>query len=281
MLTRDTTKGMKQFSVCMSVYKNDKADAFVEAFNSICNQTAPPSEIILVEDGPVPDNLEKEVKRLEQAMSCLKVIRLAHNVGHAGARQTALEAATHELIAVMDSDDIAEPYRFELQLKAFDEHPEVSVIGGLIKEFVGVPQNVVGERVVPENDTDIKSYLKSRCPLNLVTVMYRKSDIQRVGGFMDWYCEEDYYLWIRLAQDNYQFYNIQKNLVNARVGKEMYSRRGGWRYFKSEARLQWYMLSNGVICFPRYAINTLGRFVVQVLMPNKIRGFVFQKLFRK
>lgn len=117
--------------------------------------------------------------------------------------------------------------------------------------------------------------------MNLVTVMYRKGDIQRIGGFMDWYCEEDYYLWIRLAQNNYQFYNIQKNLVNVRVGKEMYSRRGGWRYFKSEARLQWYMLCNGVICFPRYAINTMGRFVVQVLMPNKIRGFVFQKLFRK
>lgn len=272
---------MKPFSVCMSVYKNDKADAFVEAFNSICNQTAPPSEIILVEDGPVPDNLEKEVKRLEQAMSCLRVIRLDHNVGHAGARQIALEAATHELIAVMDSDDIAEPYRFELQLKAFDEHPEVSVIGGLIKEFVETVDNVVGERIVPESDIDIKSYLKKRCPMNLVTVMYRKGDIQRIGGFMDWYCEEDYYLWIRLAQNNYQFYNIQKNLVNVRVGKEMYSRRGGWRYFKSEARLQWYMLCNGVICFPRYAINTMGRFVVQVLMPNKIRGFVFQKLFRK
>ena len=117
--------------------------------------------------------------------------------------------------------------------------------------------------------------------MNLVTVMYKKSDILRVGGFIDWFCEEDYYLWIRLARNGYQFYNIQENLVNVRVGKEMYSRRGGWRYFKSEARLQWYMFQNGVISFPRYTFNTVGRFSVQVMMPNKVRGFVFKKLFRK
>lgn len=209
------------------------------------------------------------------------MIRLRHNIGHAGARQTALEAATNEFVAIMDSDDLSVRNRFELQLKMFDKHPEVSVIGGLIREFVDTPENIVGERRVPENDVDIKSYLKGRCPMNLVTVMYRKSDIQKVGGFIDWYCEEDYYLWIRLAQNNFQFYNIQENLVNVRVGKEMYSRRGGWRYFKSEARLQWYMFRNKIIGFPRYVFNTVGRFAVQVAMPNKVRGFVFKKLFRK
>lgn len=117
--------------------------------------------------------------------------------------------------------------------------------------------------------------------MNLVTVMYRKKDVEAVGGFMDWYCEEDYYLWIRLYQAGYKFYNVDENLVNVRVGKEMYQRRGGWKYFKSEARLQMYMLRNGVISFPRYAYNTLGRFAVQVAMSNKMRGFIFQTLFRR
>ena len=117
--------------------------------------------------------------------------------------------------------------------------------------------------------------------MNLVTVMYRKSAVKAVGGFMDWYCEEDYYLWIRLAEARYKFANLPDNLVNVRVGKEMYQRRGGWRYFKSEARLQRYMLNHGIISFPRYCFNTFGRFVVQVAMPNKLRGFIFQKLFRK
>lgn len=267
-----------EFSVCMSVYKNDNPTYFSVAVRSILTQTVVPSEIILVEDGPVSDELENAVKDLQKSIDILKVIRLPENVGHAKARQTAMNAASYDMIAVMDSDDISESNRFELQLNAFKSFPEVSVVGGQIKEFVGSPDNIVGERIVPENDADIKKYLKSRCPMNLVTVMYRKKDIETVGGFMDWYCEEDYYLWIRLAQSGFRFYNINENLVNVRVGKEMYQRRGGFRYFKSEARLQWYMFRNGLISFPRYTYNVAGRFAVQVAMPNKLRGFVFQKL---
>ena len=117
--------------------------------------------------------------------------------------------------------------------------------------------------------------------MNFVTVMYRKSAINHVGGFIDWYCEEDYYLWIRLAQAGYDFANLPDNLVNVRVGKEMYKRRGSWKYFKSEAKLQGYMLRHGIISLPRYCFNVAGRFAVQVAMPNKLRGFIFQKIFRK
>ena len=126
-----------------------------------------------------------------------------------------------------------------------------------------------------------KDYLKSRCPMNLVTVMLKKDDVMKVGGYQDWYCEEDYYLWIRLAQNGYKFYNIQENLVDVRVGEEMYQRRGGWKYFKSEAKLQRYMLKHGVISLPKYLYNVLLRFAVQVMMPNKVRGWVFQKFARK
>lgn len=272
---------IEYFSVCMSVYKNDSPTDFRTAIDSIINQTVKPNEIILVEDGLVPSELEDLIKLLESRIDILKVVRLPENVGHAGARQTAMEAATNDLIAVMDSDDIAVKNRFELQLKAFNHNKDVSVIGGQIKEFVGSSKNIVGERIVPENDREIKTYLQARCPMNLVTVMYRKSDVAKVGGFIDWYCEEDYYLWIRLAEAGFKFYNINETLVNVRVGKEMYQRRGGLRYFKSEAKLQGYMLRHGIISFPRYCYNVAGRFAVQVAMPNKLRGFIFQKLFRK
>ena len=117
--------------------------------------------------------------------------------------------------------------------------------------------------------------------MNLVTVMFRKDAVQTIGGFIDWYCEEDYYLWIRMAEAGYKFANLPDTLVNVRVGKDMYRRRGGWKYFKSEAKLQGYMLSHKIISLPRYAYNVAGRFAVQVAMPNWLRGFVFQKLFRK
>ena len=269
------------FSVCMSVYRNDKPDDFHTAVRSIYDQTVQPDEIILVVDGPIPETVDKAILTLQDEIPIMKVLRLEKNMGHATARQTGLDAAKNNLCAVMDSDDIAVPDRFEKQLMAFEQHPEVSVVGGIIKEFIGTPENVVGTRIVPENDADIKDYLKSRCPMNLVTVMVKKDDVMKVGGYQDWYCEEDYYLWIRLAQNGYKFYNIQDNLVNVRVGEEMYQRRGGWKYFKSEAKLQRYMLKHGVISFPKYLYNVLLRFAVQVMMPNRVRGWVFQKFARK
>lgn len=271
----------EKFSVCMSVYKNDNATDFAEAVLSIYNQTCPPDEIVLVVDGPVPEDMYNTIDALKEKTGIMKVIQLEQNMGHAIARQTGLEAARNELCAVMDADDISVPDRFEKQLKAFEEHPEVSVVGGLINEFIHQTDNVVGTRIVPEHDADIKAYLKSRCPMNLVTVMLKKSDVMKVGGYLDWYCEEDYYLWIRLALSGYQFYNIQENLVNVRVGEEMYQRRGGMRYFKSEARLQKYMLDHKVISWPRYLYNVTIRWAVQVAMPNRVRGWVFQTFARK
>ena len=272
---------VSNFSVCMSVYKNDDPTDFTEAVFSVFKQSCPPDEIVLVIDGPIPQPLMEAIKKLQKVIPILKVIPLAQNMGHAVARQTGLEAAKNDLCAVMDADDLSVPNRFEKQLKVFEEHPEVSVVGGIINEFIQTTGNVVGTRMVPENDADIKEYLRSRCPMNLVTVMLKKSDVMKVGGYQDWYCEEDYYLWIRLTLAGYKFYNIQDNLVNVRVGEEMYQRRGGKKYFDSEVRLQKYMLNHNLISFPNYLYNVLVRFIVQVALPNKLRGWVFQTYARK
>lgn len=270
-----------QFSVCMSVYKNDNADDFKRALNSIYEeQTIKPNEIILIVDGPISDTLNRTIVELQGTLPILKVKFLECNMGHAVARQTGLDLAVNNLVAVMDSDDISVPTRFEKQLRFFVENDDVSVVGGLINEFIESPDNVVGIRACPENDQDIKDYMKVRCPMNQMTVMYKKEDIEQVGGYQDWYCEEDYFLWARLALAGYKFYNIQENLVNVRVGNGMYSRRGGIKYFQSEARLQKYLLDNGIINLSTYCLNVIKRLIVQVLLPNSIRGWVFRKFAR-
>lgn len=265
----------------MSVYKNDVPAYLLTAVQSVWQQTMPPSEIVLVVDGPVSEEIWHIIAQLESEIPVLRVIRLAENMGHAIARQTGLEAASNELVAVMDADDISVPDRFERQLRAFQMHPEVSVVGGLINEFILKPSQHLGTRFVPETDSEIKQYMKSRAPMNLVTVMLKKSDVMKVGGYLDWYCEEDTYLWARLALAGYKFYNLQENLVNVRVGDEMYQRRGGWRYFKSEALMQGYMFRNGITSLPRFLYNVAIRLAVQLLMPNKVRGWVFRHFARK
>ena len=272
---------MIKFSVCMSVYYGDNADNFRSALESVCSQSLLPSEVILVVDGPVGKDINNVIASFEKREIPLRVIRLEKNSGHAVARQTGLEAAQTEYIAIMDSDDIAELDRFEKQISFIANHPEIEALGGQIDEFVNDTNNVVGSRVVPLSDADIKHYLKSRCPMNLVTVLLKKKAVQKAGGYIDWYCEEDYYLWVRMTELGMKFANLPDKLVNVRVGEEMYQRRGGWRYFKSEIRLQNYMRSHGLISLPRFVFNGAVRLVVQVLMPNWLRGFVFQKMFRK
>ena len=269
-----------KFSVSMCVYGKDNPDWFRTAVNSILEQTRTPDEVVLVVDGPVPEELDSVIKSFEKK-PIFKVIRLEVNKGHGEARRTGLSNCTHELVALMDADDISTPDRFEKQLALFDNNPNLTIVGSNITEFVGEPENIVGARVVSENDNDIKADIKVRCPMNQVTVMFRKSIVEQVGGFIDWFCEEDYYLWLRLYLNGGVFANIQDYLVNVRVGKEMYQRRGGIRYFKSEAKLQKYMLDNKIIGLGTYLINIFKRLIVQVILPNNLRSWVFQKFARK
>ena len=271
-----------KFSVSMCVYGGDNAKHFDEALASVINQTLKPTELVLVVDGPIPDSIESVIEKYRSSLSDIdfKVNYLEKNMGHGEARRICFEKCSYDLIALMDADDLAVPQRFEKQIECLGAHPELSIVGGNIHEFIGTPENYVGKRIVPQTDDEIKEYMKKRCPMNQMTVMFKKKDVAAVGGYLDWFCDEDYYLWIRLALGGYKFGNLEENLVNVRVGEDMYQRRGGIKYFNSEAKLQKLMLDRKMIGFPRYLINVSERLVLQVLMPNKLRGFIFQKLAR-
>ena len=268
------------FSVSMCVYNGDNPEHFKTAVESVLNQTCKPDEVVLVVDGPVTETLNEIITDYEKS-DIFNVIRLPENAGHGNARRIGLENCKYELVALMDADDISVPERFEKQLEVFKENNDISLVGGNISEFIDKPEKTAGSRIVPQNDSEIKEYIKKRCPMNQMTVMFKKESVVDVGGYLDWYCDEDYYLWIRLALAGYKFANINEILVNVRVGEEMYSRRGGIKYFKSEAGLQKYMLNKKLISLPRYLINVAERLILQVLMPNKLRGFIFRKFARQ
>lgn len=264
----------------MCVYGGDNPTWFSTAVDSILNQTAKPDEVVLVVDGPVPEQLAAIISDFENN-PVFRVIRLETNRGHGEARRIGLNACSHELVALMDADDISAQDRFEKQLGMFQKSPSLIVVGSDITEFVDTPDNPVGARTVFAADSEIKRDMKKRCPMNQVTVMFRKSAVDKVGGYVDWYCEEDYYLWLRLMLGGAVFANISEPLVNVRVGKEMYQRRGGMKYFMSEAKLQAWMLKKKVIGLGTYMINVNKRLIVQVLLPNRLRGWVFRKFARK
>ena len=269
------------FSIAMSVYYKDSAEYFDRALQSITEaQTKIPSEIVLVCDGPLNSELDAVIDTYQSRYPIFNIIRLPQNKGLGNALKLAVENASYELIARMDSDDISVSNRFEQQISFFENHPETDIVGGDITEFIGEEKNIVGKRAVPKADYEIKEYMKKRAAFNHVSVMYKKSAVQAAGGYQDWFWNEDYYLWIRMQLNNALFANTGTVLVNVRVGKEMYQRRGGKKYFTSEYRLQKLMLNSKMITFTTYLVNCTKRFIIQMLLPNKIRGWVFRKFAR-
>lgn len=273
---------MDKFSVAMSVYKNDLPEHFDMALASITvEQSVKPEEIVLVVDGPVSDAVNSVIDKYEALYpNMFQIVRLEKNGGLGNALKIAVEKANHELIARMDSDDIALPTRFEQQLMCFEMDPRLDIVGGDIAEFIGETENIVGKRVVPQKDNDIKAYMQTRCAMNHVTVMYKKSAVLRVGNYIDWFWNEDYYLWIRMQQCGCNFANTGTVLVNVRTGTDMYQRRGGKQYFQSEKGLQDYMLQHKMISKSIYCLNIMKRWIVQVVLPNSVRGWVFRTFAR-
>lgn len=271
------------FSVITSVYKNDKPGFVRVALDSmLVNQSMKPTEIVLVQDGPVPKGLSSLLSEYESKYpNIVHIIKLEKNGGLGNALKLGVENAKNEIIARMDSDDICLPDRFEKQLAYLEAHPECDIVGGQMTEFIDTPDNIVGRREVPLNNEDIYEYMKSRCALNHVTVMFRKEAVLKAGNYQDWFWNEDYYLWVRMMMVCCKFANIPDVAVNVRSGADQYARRGGKKYFYSEIGIKKLMLENGMISKTDYAINYVERFILQRMMPNSVRGWVFRTFARK
>lgn len=271
------------FSVCTSVYKNDKPEFVRVALDSmLVNQSVKPSEIVLVQDGPVPEELQQVLQVYEAKYPVvMHVIRLEKNGGLGNALKLGVENAKCNICARMDSDDICMPDRFEKQLAYLEAHPECDIVGGQMTEFIDTPDNIVGRREVPLTNKEIYEFMKSRCALNHVTVMFRKEAVLKAGNYQDWFWNEDYYLWVRMMMAGCRFANIPDVAVNVRSGADQYARRGGKKYFDSEIGIKKLMLEKGMITRKEYIVNYIQRFIIQLMLPNSVRGWVFRTFARK
>lgn len=274
---------MEKFSICTSIYKNDKPEFVRVALDSmLVNQSVKPNEIVLVLDGPVPDELQQVLQEYESKYpGVMNIIRLEKNGGLGNALKLGVENAKYDICARMDSDDICQPDRFEKQLAYLEAHPDCDIVGGQMTEFIDSPDNIVGRREVPLSNEEIYEFMKSRCALNHVTVMFRKASVLKVGNYQDWFWNEDYYLWVRMMKAGCRFANIPDVAVNVRSGADQYARRGGKKYFDSEIGIKKLMLKEGMISQTQFVINYIERFIIQLMLPNSVRGWVFRTFARK
>lgn len=270
----------KEYSVLMPVYHKERPEYLKQAIESIQVQSLSTNDFVLVCDGPLNDELDAviQTKQLEMGEN-LNVVRLAKNGGLGNVLNEGIKHCKNELVARMDSDDIAYPDRCEKQIAVFNTHSEVSICSGIVEEFTTDPNTVDTRRVPPETNAEIIEFAKKRNPFNHPCVMYKKSAVKAVGSYQDFYLLEDYYLWLRILMAGYQGYNIQEPLLHMRAGSDMYKRRAGWKYAKTQAKLFKFMKQQGFIGNGQYIKSCVIR-SGSALAPNWLRKFMFERVLR-
>lgn len=270
-----------EYSVLMSVYYKEKPAYLKQAIESIQAQTLPTDDFVLICDGPLVTELDAVIAAKQREMGAvLKVVRLAKNGGLGSALNEGIMHCRNELIARMDSDDVAYPTRCEKQIAVFNAHPEVSICSGIVEEFATDPNTVDTRRVPPETNAEIVEFAKTRNPFNHPCVMYKKSAVEAVGSYQEFYLLEDYYLWLRMLMAGYQGYNIQEPLLHMRAGIGMYLRRAGWKYAKAQVKLFRFMRRQGFIGIGQYIKSCVIR-SASSLAPNWLRKLMFERVLRK
>ena len=270
------------FSVLMSVYKKEKPEYLKECMDSLLKSTVLPTEIIIVKDGELTEELDRILDEYKSKNDIIKFVPLSENCGLGKALNIGLEHCQYELVARMDTDDLCVPERFEIQLKAFENNSDVSLVGGYITEFIGSPENVVSVRKVPLDNESVKRYGKKRNPLNHMTVMFKKSDVLEVGSYqkVSDVGYEDYDLWIRLIMADKKIINLDKVIVNARVGRDMYKRRGDKKRLKTALLFRKKLWETGYCSFWEYILYS-AETIVFICVPTFVRRFAYNKLLRK
>ena len=273
-----------KFSVLLSVYGKDDASFFKEALLSVSKeQTVKPAQIVVVEDGPVPEDIEHAIEdAIKASPECeFTVIRKPQNAGLAAALNTGLKACKYEWVARMDSDDISLPDRFEKQLAYIENHPSVDVIGGSIAEFTNTPGDMQSERHVGLDMKAIRKMAKTRTPMNHVSVMFKKSVVEKAGC----YCEnfgklEDYKLWVDLLGHHAVLANVDDVLVYVRTGNGFITRRSNRREIVDWDMLQSYLLGLGII--NRFeALKNRLYIRTFIYMPGFLKVFLYKTFLRK
>ncbi|MDR7925261.1 glycosyltransferase [Latilactobacillus sakei] len=267
------------FSVLMSVYRKEEPEFLSEALKSILTQTLIPDEIIIVEDGPLTEELESVLNNYCENNSCIKLLKLKKNVGLGVALNKGLEQCRYEIVARMDSDDISREDRFEVEMKYFEEG-HYDLIGCNILEFIDSHIHPVSSREVPEISDDIEKFSKRRNPFNHMTVMFNKKSAVEAGSYVKMDDFEDYYLWLRMLNKKSKTYNVQENLVYARTNQNFLERRSGMDYVKSEYKFQRRILSEDLITNKDFCINILLRCLVR-LVPTKILSSLYKNVAHK
>jgi hypothetical protein len=189
------------------------------AIQSLLRQTLTEFELIIINDGST-DNSLSILGELQKVDPRIRVIQNEHNIGLAASLNRGLAAASTEIIARADADDVYHPDRLERQFAFMTKEPHLTVVGTAVSfiNAAGDPLNTKIDSTFPVSDSSVRLHSLLGCCLWHTTVMFRKAAIQAAGGYSPEFRggPEDYDLWAKLLPDH-QLVNLPDVLAQVRL----------------------------------------------------------------
>lgn len=264
------------FSVLLSVYHKENPSFLEQALTSIWDeQTLKPAQIVLVQDGPLTAELNAVINEWKNKLGAvLTIVPLEQNVGLAAALNEGLQYCQHELVARMDTDDIAMPTRFVKQIAFMQQNPDIAASSAQIEEWDTELTQKLDQRNLPTEPAAVARFAKRRSPLSHPVSIFRKSAVLGVGGYPLLRKAQDCALWALLLVKGYKLANLPDMLLKMRTGDELLNRRG-WSYFKQELQLLKFQKNIGFLSTFDYLVNATLRAALR-LPPNFIKNIVYR-----
>jgi glycosyltransferase involved in cell wall biosynthesis len=202
-------------SVVMSVH--NAQNYLKEAVESILNQTFHDFEFIIIDD----KSTDESPKILSSYTDTRIVIfQNNENIGLTRSLNKGILSTRGKYIARMDADDISVAARLSIQYDFLEKNPKVAACGSWVKLIGDNPSSVWKS---PCGHNQIRATLLFNSALFHPTVMMRRAMIGSTPYNDDFYCSQDFDLWVRLS-NRYHIQNISRVLLHYRIHDMMIGR---------------------------------------------------------
>lgn len=265
----------------MSVYKSENPAYMDRALRSVWDdQTLKPDEIVLVQDGPLGDELNEVIIRWKTRLgSKLVTLRNETNLGLTKSLNKGLQHAKGKFIARMDSDDVSCPKRFESQVNYLNIHPEIAIVGGSLQEFDS-ENECLNVRHYPLTPEEVKRYIYKASPLAHPTVMMRRDMFDNGLKYDERFrMSQDIALWYDALCAGYQIGNLDEVTICFRRDGDVFKRRS-----RQKAYNEFKIYMNGIRryygLFSWRYVYPIARLVFR-LMPVSVVKWIYDSKMRK
>lgn len=269
-----------EYSVLMSVYANDHPDWFETALQSMLDQTVPPTEFVIVEDGPLTEGLLRVLDiYTAKHPQLIRRVALSECGGLGNAMRCGVLECACDWIARMDADDIAAAQRCEAELQAAIDH-NADIVGCDCEEFFESPEIRENRRLFPETHEELIRFSRRRTPFCHSAVMMKRSAVLDAGNYRDERLLEDYDLFVRMFENGAVGYNVKRVLFYIRVSRDFFNRRSGWGYTNRLLKFNVRLLRRGWMRSGDFIVRSAGNILVG-LAPGGVRELIYKKVLRK